>query len=253
MHHTATRWKTRFCFCCPVQVARTIASLQTWAYSVSENAVWVHLYGGSRLQTNLPDGTPVKLTQETDYPWKGDVKINISTRDSLRCSLGLRLPPGTSDHSLSLNGNSLSLGEPEDDYLKLEREWEDGDSLSFSFDIPVRSLQAHPAVETDRGRVALERGPIVYCLEEVDNFQGLDKLILPREAQFESEYEPELLCGVISLRGQGLFPQEDDWERVLYRPKEEVSWREREIKAVPYYAWDHRESGEMLVWLRSEL
>jgi DUF1680 family protein len=193
------------------------------------------------------DGTAVTLTQTTDYPWDGAIGIRVDPAAPADFALRLRIPGWCRSASLTVNGEAVDLaGMTERGYAQIRRRWRAGDQVSLKLDMPAERVRAHPDVRADQGRVALKRGPIVYCLEAVDNAAPLHRILLPRTTEIAPRFEPGLLGGVSMLTGVACAQQVSDG--ALYRsepaPTEAVP-----IKAVPYHAWDHREPGEMLVWL----
>jgi DUF1680 family protein len=134
-------------------------------------------------------------------------------------------------------------------YVRIDRTWHSGDRVEIALDLAVQRLYAHPNVRQNRDRVALRRGPLVYCLERIDNPAPLNRISLSRDAAFQVEFEDELLGGVVTLQASAASEDTEDWPRTLYR-SEPPRTSPASIKAVPYYAWDNREPGEMLVWLR---
>jgi uncharacterized protein len=256
-NHHRQSWFT--CPCCPPNLARTLASLGQYFYSTGANDIWVHLYaqGTARMQVN---GQEVSLRQVTKYPWNGDIRFEVSLATPQHFTLHLRVPAWCERWSLLVNGESveramngeLSLGMG---YIHLRREWNPGDVIEYSMEMPIQAMWAHPAVRDLQGRVALERGPIVYCLEGVDhtgiplNRIAIDPNNLSNE--FQIEHEEDLLGGISLLRGKGTIVDEHGWENVLYRSQQPLSKR-IELTAIPYYAWDNRASGEMRIWLRAK-
>ena len=256
-HHHRQSWFT--CPCCPPNLARVLASLGQYFYSTGHNDIWVHLYaqGTARMQVH---GQEVRLRQRTDYPWNGDVRFEVSLATPQRFTLHLRLPAWCEGWNLLVNGEpvaraintELSLGAG---YLHLSREWNPGDVIEYSMEMRIRAMWAHPAVRDLQGRVALERGPIVYCLEGVDHAEiALDRIAIdPNNIsnEFQVEHDEALLGGIRLLRGKGTIVDEQGWENVLYRTQQPVS-KPIELTAIPYYTWDNRASGEMRVWLRAQ-
>jgi hypothetical protein len=150
---------------------------------------------------------------------------------------------------VALNGEPVRPAPDGNGYVTVEREWREGDDLTVTFPMPIRQLVADPAVEATRNRVALRRGPIVYCVEAVDVDRPPHELRLPADAGLEATHEPDLLDGVTVLEGEALAPVAGSREGPLYRRREEEATERVPFRAVPYYAWDHREPGEMRVWL----
>jgi len=242
-HH---RWAWHSCPCCPANIARLIASLGSYVYSVGAGEAAVHLYiqGQGRMQV---DGTAVTLTQTTDYPWDGTIAIQVDPDAPTDFALRLRIPGWCRSARMTLNGQPVDLGRlVVHGYARIDRRWQAGDRIDLELPMPVERVYAHPEVRAAQGCVALQRGPIVYCLEAVDNPVPLGRLALPRAEEIQARFEPDLLGGVVTLTGMAVALQPVEGE--LYRP-EPPRALPVQFKAVPYHAWDHRQPGEMLVWL----
>jgi DUF1680 family protein len=134
-------------------------------------------------------------------------------------------------------------------YARIERRWKAGDQVDLVIPMPVERIEAHPAVCQNAGYVALQRGPVVYCLEQVDNPVPLHRIVLPREAHLKTHFDEDLLGGVTVIKGQAMAVDDSDWDGILYR-SEPAKLKPLEITAIPYYAWDHRDAGDMRVWIR---
>jgi len=243
------RWFTFRCYCCPPQVLRTLAKLQNWIYSTSDDGLWVHLYGGSRLDTRLPDGRRVALRQETAYPWQGQVKLTVESAPAGECTLRLRVPGWAKQADLRVNG--VPAGRPEPgSYAELARSWSDGDVVALSVPMEVRLTASHPLVEQTRGHTAVERGPVVYCLESADlpDDVSLWDVRMPRDAQLAARHEENLLGGVTVLEGSARSVGVVAPDTALFRDAPTTS-RPVDIRLMPYYAWNNRGAGEMSVWL----
>jgi len=242
--HHRQRWFD--CACCPTNIVRFLPSLGGYVYAYSDDAVYVNLYLSNTGRIPLKGGT-VALTQETAYPWRGDVRISVGLDAPAAFELCLRLPGWCRAYHLALNGETVRDAVVEKGYIRMRRTWRPGDAVEFMLEMPVRRTYAHPRVAADIGRVALERGPIVYCLEAVDNGGRVRNLALPPGTAIDTEYCPDLLGGVTVLKGTALARQMVNWDDTLYQ--EACTPEEAPFVAVPYYAWDHRAPGEMVVWL----
>ena len=154
--------------------------------------------------------------------------------------------------TLAVNGETIDLdASVTEGYAAIDRLWRPGDRVRLDLDMQVDRLYAHPEVREDVGRVALRRGPLIYCAEAVDNGASLNSLRLPRQTGFEARFEPDLLQGVVTLNAEVEAETARNWNGSLYR-SEPPGVEKASLKAVPYFAWDNREAGEMLVWLRGE-
>lgn len=234
------------CACCPPNVARTLASLGGYAYALSDDALWVNLYLQSETEVTI-GGNPVKLEVTTDYPWDGAVKMVLQVGRPTRFGLRLRVPGWCSGAAVQVNGRAVARPKVERGYLVLERTWRPGDVVELNLPMPVQRIEAHPKVKEDVGRLAIQRGPLVYCLEACDQTVPLSALALPPSAPWRAVKQPKLLGGVVVLKGRGEVAPERDWTGKLYRP---YAMPQRvPVTAIPYYAWDNRETGPMEVWL----
>ncbi|MCC7207609.1 MAG: glycoside hydrolase family 127 protein [Anaerolineae bacterium] len=241
-HHRQSWYGTA---CCPPNITRLLASFGAFIYSQGQNAAVVHLYvqGSARLQVA---GQALDLTQETHYPWDGDVRLRLAPEQPAHFALKLRLPGWCRKASLTVNGDAWD-GPVEQGYAVIARRWMRGDEVHLRLEMPVERVYASPHVAANRGRVALQRGPLVFCLESADNGDDLDQIILPRDAELEAAFEPGLLGGTVAITGQA---------RRLLPPDEDAAYTSQPpaaapvaIRAIPYCLWDNRTSGDMLVWI----
>ncbi|MGB2821791.1 MAG: beta-L-arabinofuranosidase domain-containing protein, partial [Phycisphaerae bacterium] len=267
MHHTALRWSIHRCFCCPPQVARTIAKLHGWAYGVSDEGVWVNLYGGSALETAGAGGGRLKLVQQTDYPWDGRVRITLEPARPSEFAVMLRIPGWAKGAGVKINGRPVDAEVRPGTYLPLRRKWSAGDAIELDLPMKVRLMEAHPSAKELRGKVAVMRGPVVYCLESPDLPEGvaLDEVAIPPGIELTPRYQKGLLGGVTVLRGQALgagarSPRaapaaKAGWNGVLYRELNVAKGgrppegRKVGITLIPYYAWANRGISHMSVGL----
>ncbi|HPT77975.1 MAG TPA: glycoside hydrolase family 127 protein [Candidatus Atribacteria bacterium] len=249
-HIKPVRQKWYGCACCPPNIARFIASLGRYIYSVGPETIYVHLYAGSEVKTGLGGGE-VALEQETQYPWDGRISINISKAEDQRFVLALRKPGWCTQASLRINGEECSVGSRlKDRYIYIDRVWSQGDRVDLYLDMEPVLVQAHPRLRYNAGKVAIQRGPIVYCLEQCDNGENLAALSIPAETRLETVYDSGFLGGAVLIKCQGYRTNEDVWGEDLYS-RLRIDERPVTIRAVPYFMWGNREPGEMLVWIRS--
>jgi DUF1680 family protein len=243
------RWKWHRCPCCPPNIGRMVASIGSYFYSLADDALAVHLYGDSTARFDIA-GTPVSLVQTSNYPWDGAVSIRVEPDAPVEFTLHLRVPSWCRKATLKVNGASVDLDAASNDgYAAIRREWQKGDRVELDLDMSISRLFANPQVRQDIGRVALARGPLIYCVEETDNAGQLHRITLPRTAEIEAHPEPNLLGGVVTLSATGSRETAENWDNGLYRT-EAPAVEQAKLKAVPYYAWDNRDPGEMVVWLR---
>ncbi|MBM4016892.1 MAG: glycoside hydrolase family 127 protein [Planctomycetes bacterium] len=242
------------CACCPPNVVRFMASLPGLAYAHDDESVYVNLYAGGKARVAHKAG-PVALAQETRYPWDGKVAITVEGAPAGALTLALRVPawarsepsaddlyrydpPPQESLVVKLNGDSVRTLDVRKGYLFLSRRWRKGDRVDLDLPMPVRRVYAHPKVQADAGRVAVQRGPVVYCAEAADNGKDLRFAFMPPDAALAAEHRADLLGGLTVIRAKAKVRQPDGTE-----PKT------ANLVLIPYYAWDHREAGEMMVWL----
>jgi DUF1680 family protein len=244
------RWKWHRCPCCPPNIGRLVAAIGSYMYGVADHAVAVHLYGDNTARLEVA-GRNIRLIQKSRYPWDGAVTIATETEEPTRFTLHLRIPGWCRKAALSVNGKAIDLAAvTQRGYAAITRDWASGDEVSLELDMVVEQVRAHPEVRQDAGRIALMRGPVVYCLEEADNRISLNRVRVPERARFECAFEADLLDGVATLSATLEADGTADWTGALYRA-EPTRPEPVEIKAIPYFAWDNRDPGAMLVWLRS--
>jgi len=241
------------CACCPPNIARLYASLGHYAYSVADGEAYVHLYAQGSAAFEM-GGARVSLDVKTAYPWKEKVTLKVSPDKPVEFALALRLPGWCRKPVAKLNGKAVSVKKADKGYLRLSRKWKKGDKVDLAFPMPIERVESHPKVRADAGRVAIQRGPVVYCLEEVDNGGTLNGICLPRGAKLRATFEPDLLGGITVITGSAKRHDESKGKAdELYRATplgKPARLRPAKIKAVPYCVWDNRAPGEMLVWLR---
>lgn len=239
------------CFCCPPNVARTVAEAAGYAYSRSEDGVWVHLYGGSTLDTELHPGERFSLTQETNYPWQGRVRLTVRAAPKRSTAIRLRIPAWAAGATLAVNGARQPQAPEPGGYAALQHAWSVGDVIELDLPMRPRLLQAHPLVEEARNQVAVQRGPVVYCLESCDLETGfaVSDMVIPRGIEFKPRFEAKLLGGITILEGQAEARAEQPWSRELYRELAPAKSRSVRLRLIPYYAWGNRGRSEMTVWM----
>lgn len=234
------------CACCPPNVARTLASLGGYAYATSDSALWVNLYIQGSVRARVA-GAPAGLDVTTDYPWDGKVAMRTKLEKPTKFKLHLRVPGWCDIASVKLDGRRVSLPDGANGYLVLERTWRNGDTVELDLPMPVRRVAANPSVVADRGLLAIQRGPLVYCVEQCDQSEPITSLYLPADVELKAEKEKSLLGGVVVIKGLAQASAEQDWHRRLYQPP--TAPRRTPLRAIPYYAWDNRKAGNMMVWL----
>ena len=241
----ASRVRLFDCSCCPPNIMRVIASVGGYFMSTNKkDTVYTHLYGPMRGEVTL-DGKKLVLTQTTRYPDQGKVRVKLSMKEPVKATLAFRLPGWARNPSATAAGKGPD--KVEKGYAFFEREWHNGDEILLDFPMPVRMVEADPRVYADCGKIAILRGPLVYCLEECDNGASLGDIRVAANPRFKTHYDPALLGGVtaVTFRGSrrtGAFTS-------LYRDYEPAR-AEETFTAVPYYAWNNRGEGELSVWIQ---
>ncbi len=253
------RWSRRrepyiSCFCCPPNTVRTIAEVAAYAYSISDEGLWINLYGGNELHTQLADGSFLRLRQQTDYPWDGRIDITLEDTPEREFSLYLRIPGWAHDAGITVNEKPVSKELPPGQYYEIRRLWRNKDRIKLILPMPARLMEAYPLVEETRNQTAICQGPIVYCLESTDLPEGVkvSEVSIPSDTVFESKYDKELLGGVAGLEAKACVTTTANWVNTLYRELDRRRSKEIDLRLIPYYAWDNRGNSEMTVWIPLE-
>lgn len=238
--------------CCPPNLERILASLPGYMYSTSTEGLYVHLYHASELNWQLQNGTKLKVTQKTNYPWDGRVEIAVDPAVPAEFTVFVRVPGWTR----SAQVDSRPAPTP-GEYLPIRRRWQAGDRIVLTFEMKPQLIAANPRVPEDSGKVAVERGPLVYCMEALDQkgTESLYDVVLPAGADpsrgFSTEFRPDLLGGVMVLKHRGAVLDTPSAAQPLYSPlAARRTARETELTFIPYYAFANREPTAMQVWLR---
>lgn len=234
------------CACCPPNEARTLAALGEYAYATGRDSLWVSLYIAGGMHTEV-DGHPLRLDVATDYPWDGDVRLTVHPDSARRFALRLRVPGWCEGATVSVDGAPVIDAPVERGYIVLDRTWRPGATVDLRLPMPPRRIEANPNVLADRGRLALARGPLVYCVEQADVDAPVSQIAVPATAAVRAVRKPDMLGGIVALETTGETAGDEEWSGALYRaaqPPKSVP-----VAAIPYYAWDNRAPGEMEVWM----
>jgi hypothetical protein len=237
--------------CCPPNVVRTIAEVSNYAYNISSKGLYVNLYGGNTLSTHLADGSLLKLTQLSNYPLDGIIKITINKVDAGTFSFFLRIPGWCNNASLLVNGKPTDVKLVPGEYAQIYRQWKEGDCLELNLLMKVTLLAANPLVEEIRNQIAVKRGPIVYCIESVDIPAGkkISGVTIPVETRWAGKISKIADNNIIQLRGNIKYFEESGWQHKLYQPVSQKRPELMGLKLIPYYAWANRGKSEMSVWM----
>ncbi len=238
------------CACCPSNIARLIAGLGCYFYSTSSRGMWVHLYESSSASVEIGN-TKVAAIQETEYPWDGLVKVRIEPEKSASFDLNLRIPGWCTKAGVRVNGRRHDLERNlRRGYAVIKRRWRTGDVVELSMSMPVEQVRAHPRVKDALGKVALKRGPLVYCVEEADNASiPLERVAIDKGASPRVDFVKGMLGGVSIIRADASFENESEWRAAIYGTRP-VRSRAAKLLAVPYCVWDNRALGAMRVWIK---
>jgi hypothetical protein len=236
-------------FCCPPNLVRTIAESANYAYAKSDDSIFVNLYGASTLKTTLAGGGTAELSQETEYPWNGRVRITILQGGKF--SLKLRIPNWARSASVRVNNSPTNSAPQPQSYFEINRKWKNGDFVDLDLPMPPRLMEANSLVEDDLNQVAIQRGPIVYCLESTDlpPETKISNVYVPSGLKLTARYDQRLLDGIVVLEGEGLARTKENWAGELYREYSADQFRSIKLKFIPYCAWQNRGPSEMSVWL----
>ena len=247
-HYHRSEWFD--CSCCPPNLARLVASVGSYFYSITDDTLFVHMYNQNSASFTL-GGQAVQLEQVTNYPWDGDIQLTVHVDQSAPFTLALRIPDWCAEYQVAVNGQKLE-SQPAHGYLHLQRTWADGDRVSLVLSMPVERIAANPMVRQDAGCIALQRGPVVYCLEQVDNGANLANVVISRHSTLSASFDSALFGGVGVITGQAMRVEPLKWPGGLYQPQSHFQYAQAPFtfKAIPYCFWANREPGEMRVWVR---
>ncbi len=236
--------------CCPPNVVRTIAEVSNYAYSISPKGLWLNLYGGSNVSAVLKNGTAIKFSQQTNYPWDGNIAIKFQQAKGM-FSMFLRIPGWSNGATLLVNGKPYAGKLIPGEYFEIKRTWQAGDFIELQLPMKSVMMEANPLVEETRNQVAVKRGPIVYCMESVDvpANSKVFNLSLPQNMQLVPKMARIDNNNILLLEGKASKMQQGDWTNKLYRKISQTGSANVPIKLVPYFAWGNRGHAEMSVWL----
>ncbi len=214
------------CACCPSQISRFLPSIGSYIYGKSNDALWVNLFVSSETTADIK-GIPVTISQQTEYPWDGKVNITVDPVKAKNFDIKIRKPDWSETFTVHVNDNPLDVAPDEDGYLTFSRKWNKGNHIVVSWDMNPQMVAADPRVKANTGKRAIQRGPLVYCIEETDN-PDMEKPRLTPNTQLTITSAPASLGGITGICAQ------DGDSKLVY---------------IPYYAWDNRDAGRMKVWV----
>ena len=235
--------------CCPPNTIRTIAEVNDYMYSISDEGLYVNMYGGNKLDTKLKDGSVLKLEQVTNYPWDGNITIIIKEATPNPVNIFLRNPQWCKSYRLMINGKTPMVIDKKNGYIMAGRKWKAGDKIELILDMPATLLESNPLVEETRNQVTVKRGPIVYCLESADlPSQNILDVVIPANIKLKPVLMKIDKGNVMALTGEARLLQHSNWKNNLYRELSTAT-KPINIKLVPYYAWANRGQTDMTVWM----
>ncbi|NJB81643.1 glycoside hydrolase family 127 protein [Wenyingzhuangia aestuarii] len=237
------------CFCCPPNLVRTIAKLSGWAYSLTSNGVAVNLFGGNELSTKMLDGSKLKLTQESQYPWQGNVTLTVDKCKRDAFDILVRIPEWAKGTTVKVNGKDAGYKVIPGQYLTMNKKWRKGDVITLDMPMEIKLLEGNPLIEEVRNQAAVKRGPVVYCVESPDlpnNTEVLD-VYLPFDSKLTANYKPDFLGGVTTI--SGALAIRKDKNEAMYNEVSKPTWETKNVQLVPYFSWANRGVSEMSVWL----
>ena len=239
------------CFCCPPNTVRTLCEAQNYAYSISQKGVWFNLYGGNQLDTKLTDGSVLKLTQVSDYPWDGKVVTTVDKVASKKAfSMNFRIPEWCEKATLTVNGKPVDADLSAGKYAEVNRVWKKGDVVELNLAMTVKLMESNPLVEETRNQTVVKRGPLVYCLEsmDVEGGQSIDNVLIPANIQLTPNKITIDGSPIVALDGEAQLMNEGSWKGTLYKQVSDSS-KKVKIRLIPYYAWGNRGKADMTVWM----
>jgi len=235
------------CACCPPNIARVLTSLGHYIYTVRPDALFINLYVGNDVAIPV-GGRELQLRISGNYPWHEQVNIEVTSPVAVAHTLALRLPDWCEKPEVSLNGVGVT-GEVSRGYLYLTRSWQEGDTLTLTLPMPVRRVYGHPQVRQQAGKVALQRGPLVYCLEEADNGANLHNLSLPKESVFSVFEGKGIFAHKMLIQAEGIGCQATGSEALWQYDRSPVQRQPQRLTFIPWFSWANRGEGEMRIWV----
>ena len=236
--------------CCPPNVVRTIAELSNYVYSLSEKGLYFNLYSGNNLSTTLKNGKAIKIAEQTDYPWNGDIRFTVNQAPESAFSMFFRIPGWCTDAKLTVNGKPTSVKLLPGEYAELNAQWKAGDKIELNLAMPVTMVEANPLVEETRNQIAVKRGPVVYCIESA----GIpkDAKVLDLSLSSHIDLKPEKIVidhsNLVGLSGTASM-QNTIWKNRLYQTVPAKDAGTVNIQLIPYFAWGNRGHVEMETWI----
>ncbi|HHV12379.1 MAG TPA: glycoside hydrolase family 127 protein [Clostridiales bacterium] len=237
--------------CCPPNIARTLASLGEYIYLAQQDAIWINLFISSRVRTVI-QGQEVELEIDTRFPYDGRIRVSVNSPVPVRGKLYIRIPEYVKEYTVHMDGRALDTGVGSDGYYRLDMEFA-SQTITLCFGLEPRIIRANPLVKEDIGKVAIMKGPLVFCMEEVDNGANLPAYYLDTASGMEEYYDEGILGGTSVIRCKGKKMKSEGWEAKELYTEKRPEFEEKLLTLVPYPYWGNRKTGEMLVWIREQL
>ncbi|MHB0997961.1 MAG: glycoside hydrolase family 127 protein [Armatimonadota bacterium] len=234
------------CCCCPPNVSRTIAMVGDYAYAQSDDTLWINQYIQSDVDVSMRNKN-IRMSVKTDYPWDGKVQIRVSPPSSSEFALKLRIPGWCHAPSIKVNGEKINSLQTDRGYAVIKRTWISGDKVILDLPMDIQKVKTHPKVKDDAGMLEIQRGPVVYCLEGIDQSVELNNIGLSLGTKLKAERKTGQLGDIVSIKGKGIIEPEQDWSGVLYQKA--TPYEQIDITAIPYALWANRGPSTMKVWI----
>jgi DUF1680 family protein len=235
--------------CCPPNTIRTIAEVSDYMYSVTDDGLYINMYGGNKLSTTLKDGSSIAVEQVTNYPWDGSIAVTVKEAAAKEMSFFLRIPGWCKKATLKVNGKLINTTIQSSSYQQIKRTWKAGDKIELVLDMPATLLESNPLVEETRNQVTVKRGPLVYCLESADlPNQNVFDVVIPAGIKLQQVSMKIDIGNVMALTGEAKILQSSNWKNTLYK-EVNTATKPIKIKLIPYYAWANRGQTDMTVWM----
>lgn len=235
--------------CCPPNTVRTIAEVNNYMYSIGEKGLYINMFGGNVLQTELHDGTKLKLEQITNYPWDGKIMVTIKEATANPVNIFLRIPGWCKSYSLKINGSYPKVRDRDGGFVIARGKWNAGDKIELTLDMPAALLESNPLVEETKNQVTVKRGPVVYCMESADlPNQSVFDVAIPAAIKLQPVAMKIAEGNIVALTGQAKLLQSGSWKNTLYK-EVNTNYKTVNIKLIPYYAWANRGKTDMTVWM----
>ena len=239
------------CACCPPNLARLLTSLDKYIYTIHDQSIYTNLYLTNQSNVEI-DGQKIRIEQMTNYPWEGKIQFSIHTNQAVRFAFALRIPNWSKTYSIFINGERHT-GKIVNGYVSLDRQWNDGDTIVLELDMKIHLWTANPHVRSDLNKVAVQRGPIVYCAEGKDNGSDLQLVHFTEQTKFQYQFKANQFngVGIITANAEKL-KIGSQWEQTLYREAVKQEFSPVTLTLIPYYCWANRGENEMLIWFHKK-